>query len=151
MSMSLAPLASINRKRMSVKRIVGRLELPRSWVKAFLLILLSAFFVNVGVDHFINPEFYLAIMPAYLPLHSEAVYISGVFEVLGGISVLIPRLRSAAGWGLVALLIAVFPANIYMALNTDLFPEISPTLLYIRLVFQFIFIYWAYKVTRPGN
>lgn len=136
---------------MSVKRILGKLELPRSWVKALLLILLSAFFVNVGVDHFINPEFYLAIMPAYLPLHSEAVYISGFFEVLGGISVLIPRLRSAAGWGLVALLIAVFPANIHMALNADLFPEISPTLLYIRLVLQFIFIYWAYKVTRPGN
>jgi uncharacterized membrane protein len=79
------------------------------------------------------------------------VYISGFFEVLGGISVLMPRLRSSAGWGLVALLIAVFPANIHMALNADLFPEISPTLLYIRLVLQFIFIYWAYKVTRPGN
>jgi len=134
---------------MPFKQIVGKLELPSSWVKTLFLILLSAFFVNVGVDHFVNPEFYLAIMPGYLPLHSEAVYISGFFEILGGISVLIPRLRAAAGWGLVALLIAVFPANIHMAINTDLFPDISPTLLYVRLVFQFIFIYWAYAVTRP--
>ncbi|MBT4211957.1 MAG: DoxX family protein [Porticoccaceae bacterium] len=134
---------------MPFKQIVGKLELPSSWVKTLFLILLSAFFVNVGVDHFVNPEFYLAIMPGYLPLHSEAVYISGFFEILGGISVLIPRLRAAAGWGLVALLIAVFPANIHMAINTDLFPDISPTLLYIRLVLQFIFIYWAYAVTRP--
>ncbi|MBT3797848.1 MAG: DoxX family protein [Porticoccaceae bacterium] len=136
---------------MPFKQIVGKLELPSSWVKTLFLILLSAFFVNVGVDHFVNPEFYLAIMPGYLPLHSEAVYISGFFEILGGISVLIPRLRAAAGWGLVALLIAVFPANIHMAINTDLFPDISPTLLYIRLVLQFIFIYWAYAVTRPSR
>ncbi|MBT3671994.1 MAG: DoxX family protein [Porticoccaceae bacterium] len=136
---------------MPFKQIVGKLELPSSWVKTLFLILLSAFFVNVGVDHFVNPELYLAIMPGYLPLHSEAVYISGFFEILGGISVLIPRLRAAAGWGLVALLIAVFPANIHMAINTDLFPDISPTLLYIRLVLQFIFIYWAYAVTRPSR
>ena len=89
-------------------------------------------------------------MPAYLPLHAEAVYISGFFEVLGGVCVLIPALRSAAGWGLVALLIAVFPANIHMALNPDLFPEIASNLLYVRLIFQLIFIYWACSATRPS-
>ena len=136
---------------MQFRQIVGMLNLPHSWVKTVLLLGLSAFFINVGVDHFLNPEFYLAIMPDYLPLHLEAVYISGFFEILGGVSVLVPRLRSAAGWGLVVLLIAVFPANIHMAINTDLFPDISPTLLYIRLVFQFIFIYWAYAVTRPSK
>jgi uncharacterized membrane protein len=136
---------------MQFKQIVGKLGLPHSWVKTVLLLGLSAFFINVGVDHFVNPGFYLAIMPDYLPLHSEAVYISGFFEILGGVSVLIPRLRSAAGWGLVALLIVVFPANIHMAINTDLFPDIAPTFLYVRLVFQFIFIYWAYAVTRPSR
>ena len=136
---------------MQFRQIVGMLNLPHSWVKTVLLLGLSAFFINIGVDHFVNPEFYLAIMPDYLPLHLEAVYISGFFEILGGVSVLIPRLRSAAGWGLVVLLIAVFPANIHMAINTDLFPDIAPMLLYIRLVFQFIFIYWAYVVTRPSN
>lgn len=136
---------------MQFRQIVGMLNLPHSWVKTVLLLGLSAFFINVGVDHFVNPGFYLAIMPEYLPLHLEAVYISGFFEILGGVSVLVPRLRSAAGWGLVVLLIAVFPANIHMAINTDLFPDIAPMLLYIRLVFQFIFIYWAYVVTRPSN
>ena len=136
---------------MQFKQIVGMLNLPHSWVKTVLLLGLAAFFINVGVDHFVNPEFYLAIMPGYLPLHLEAVYISGFFEILGGVSVLVPRLRSAAGWGLVVLLIAVFPANIHMAINTDLFPDIAPMKLYIRLVFQFIFIYWAYVVTRPSN
>ncbi|MFM1605175.1 MAG: DoxX family protein [Porticoccaceae bacterium] len=136
---------------MQFRQIVGMLNLPHSWVKTVLLLGLSAFFINIGVDHFVNPGFYLAIMPEYLPLHLEAVYISGFFEILGGVSVLVPRLRSAAGWGLVVLLIAVFPANIHMAINTDLFPDISPTLLYIRLVFQFIFIYWAYAVTRPSK
>ncbi|MDE0748250.1 MAG: DoxX family protein [Porticoccaceae bacterium] len=136
---------------MQFRQIVGMLNLPHSWVKTVLLLGLSAFFINIGVDHFVNPEFYLAIMPDYLPLHLEAVYISGFFEILGGVSVLVPRLRSAAGWGLVVLLIAVFPANIHMAINTDLFPDIAPMLLYIRLVFQFIFIYWAYAVTRPSK
>ena len=136
---------------MQFRQIVGMLNLPHSWVKTVLLLGLSAFFINIGVDHFVNPGFYLAIMPEYLPLHLEAVYISGFFEILGGVSVLVPRLRSAAGWGLVVLLIAVFPANIHMAINTDLFPDIAPMKLYIRLVFQFIFIYWAYVVTRPSN
>ena len=136
---------------MQFRQIVGMLNLPHSWVKTVLLLGLSAFFINIGVDHFVNPEFYLAIMPDYLPLHLEAVYISGFFEILGGVSVLFHRLRSAAGWGLVVLLIAVFPANIHMAINTDLFPDIAPMLLYIRLVFQFIFIYWAYAVTRPSK
>jgi len=136
---------------MQFKEIAGKLNLPHSWVKTVFLLGLSVFFINVGVDHFVNPGFYLAIMPDYLPLHSEAVYISGFFEILGGVCVLIPGFRSAAGWGLVALLVVVFPANIYMAMNADLFPDISPVLLYIRLLFQFIFVYWAYAATRPSN
>jgi uncharacterized membrane protein len=130
--------------------VSSALQLPSSRVKSIALLGLAAFFINVGIDHFVNPTFYVNIMPAYLPLHLEAVYISGFFELLGGVCVLIPSLRSAAGWGLVALLIAVFPANIHMALNPDLFPEITLNLLYIRLVFQFIFIYWAYGATRPS-
>ena len=61
-----------------------------------------------------------------------------------------PSLRSAAGWSLVALLVVVFSVNIHMALNPDLFPEIASKLLYIFLVFQLIFIYWAYSATRPS-
>ncbi|MBE19515.1 MAG: DoxX family protein [Gammaproteobacteria bacterium] len=117
--------------------------------KKIALFGLAAFFINFGVDHFINPDFYLLIMPPAFPMHLEAVYISGFFEVLGGIGVLIPRLRKIAGWGLLFLLIAVYPANIYMAITPEEFPDISISLLYFRLVLQFLFFYWAYSVTRP--
>ena len=126
------------------------LKLPAGWWKKLVLFGLAAFFINVGVDHFVNPNFYLSIMPPALPLHSEAVYLSGFFEVLGGICVLIPGLRKIAGWGLVALLIAVYPANIYMAITPEAFPDLSIALLYARLALQFVFFYWAYSVTRPA-
>ena len=63
-------------------------------------------------------------MPPIFPLHLEAVYLSGLFEILGGVGVLIARTRSIAGWGLLALLIAVYPANIYMALTPEALPDI---------------------------
>ena len=132
-----------------INTILTSLQLPKGWWRKLILLGLAAFFINVGVDHFVNPDFYLDIMPPAFPLHAEAVYISGFFEVLGGISVLVPRLRKIAGWGLFALLVAVYPANIYMALNPEIFPDIPVTLLYIRLAFQFLFFYWAYIVTRP--
>ena len=125
------------------------LELATQWWRKFSLFGLSLFFIYFGIDHFINPEFYLSIMPPAFPLHAEAVYISGFFEILGGISVLIAPLRKIAGMGLVALLICVYPANIYMAITPEAFPEISIGLLYFRLPLQFLFIYWAYSVTRP--
>ena len=126
------------------------MKLHAGWWKKIVLFGLAAFFINVGVDHFVNPEFYLSIMPPAFPLHLEAVYISGFFEVLGGVGVLIPRLRKIAGWGLVALLVAVYPANIYMAITPEAFPEVSVELLYVRLAFQFLFFYWAFSVTRPA-
>ena len=88
-------------------------------------------------------------MPPIFPLHLEAVYLSGLFEILGGFGVLIARTRSIAGWGLLALLIAVYPANIYMALTPEAFPDISLFALYFRLALQFLFFYWAYSITRP--
>ena len=125
------------------------LKLPLGLWKKFVLFGLSAFFIYFGVDHFINPDFYLSIMPPSFPLHEEAVYISGFFEIVGGIGVLIPRFRKIAGWGLVALLIAVYPANIYMAIYPEVFPDIPIEMLYFRLALQFLFFYWAYSVTRP--
>ena len=126
------------------------LNLPSGWWKKLVLFGLAAFFINVGIDHFINPDFYLSIMPPAFPMHLEAVYISGFFEILGGICVLIPSLRIIAGWGLVALLIAVYPANIYMALTPEEFPDIPIAILYFRLPLQFLFFYWAYSVTREA-
>ena len=88
-------------------------------------------------------------MPPIFPLHLEAVYLSGLFEILGGVGVLIARTRSIAGWGLLTLLIAVYPANIYMALTPEVFPDIPLFALYFRLALQFLFFYWAYSITRP--
>ena len=131
-----------------LKRLSEALHIKASWYRLLLLLALSLFFINVGVDHFINPDFYLNIMPDYLPFHAEAVYLSGFFEILGGIVVLIPKLRALARWGLISLLIAVFPANIYMAMNPNLFPEFSLALLYFRLPLQFLFILWGLKATE---
>ncbi len=128
--------------------ILNILKLPTEWWRILSLFGLSVFFIYFGIDHFINPDFYLSIMPPAFPLHAEAVYISGFFEILGGICVLIPSLRKLAGWGLIALLISVYPANIYMAITPESFPEISIGLLYFRLPLQFLFIYWAYSITR---
>ncbi len=124
------------------------LELPRSRLKRIGLFALSAFFLFAGVQHFTNPDFFTAIVPPALPDPRLIVYVSGLFEIAGGIGVLIPRVRSLAGWGLVALLIAVFPANLHMAMNPELFPDLTPTQLYVRLPFQFLFIAWAWWATR---
>ena len=132
-----------------LSNILFALKLPLGIWKNLVLFGLSAFFIYFGIDHFINPDFYLSIMPPSFPLHEEAVYISGFFEIVGGIGVLIPRFRKIAGWGLVALLIAVYPANIYMAISPKAFPDIPIEILYFRLVLQFLFFYWAYSVTRP--
>lgn len=125
-------------------------NLPSGLLRNLNLLGLSVFFIYFGVDHFINPDFYLSIMPPSFPMHLEAVYISGLFEILGGIGVLLSKTRKLAGWGLFALLIAVYPANIYMALTPEAFPDIPLSALYFRLVLQFLFFYWAYSVTRPS-
>lgn len=106
--------------------------------------LLAAFFVTAGVYHFVNPQFYLRMMPPYLPWHEGLVFLSGLCEIGLGLLVLVPRYMRLAGWGLVALLIAIFPANLHMALNTHHFPEVSPAALYLRLPFQLVFIAWVY-------
>ena len=85
----------------------GFLRLPASNIKVCFLFALSLFFTYAGITHFTNAAFYVGIMPPWIPAHLELVYISGVCEIMAGIGVLIPRLRSLAGVGLVALLIAV--------------------------------------------
>jgi uncharacterized membrane protein len=125
------------------------LQLPKGLARKFALLALSAFFVLGGANHFLNPDFYVAMMPPYLPAHPALVSVSGVFEMLGGIGVLVPTVRARAGWGLVLLLVAVFPANLHMALNPELFPGLSGFALYARLPFQALFVAWAYWATRP--
>lgn len=119
-------------------------------LKTILKYLLFVFFVAAGLNHFINPAFYLKIMPPYLPWHLFLVYLSGFFEVALGVLLLAPVFTRVAAWGLIALLIAVFPANIQMAINPQLYPDISPPALWLRLPLQAVFIAWAYWYTRPA-
>jgi uncharacterized membrane protein len=98
--------------------------------------------VAVGVLHFVRPRFFEQIVPPYLPWPLALVYISGYFEILGGCCIMIPAVRRLAGWGLIALLIAVFPANIHMAVN-NVVPEgatFTPLQLWLRLPLQLVFI-----------
>ncbi len=106
-------------------------------------IILAVAFVVAGINHFRNPEVYLSMMPPWLPAHEWLNRISGAAEIAGGVGLLIPRLRNAAGIGLVLLLIAVFPANIQIALNGWPGMDIPRWVLFARLPFQLVFIAWV--------
>jgi uncharacterized membrane protein len=120
--------------------------------KQFLKYPLGLFFIAAGIGHFVMAEFFLAIMPPYIPWHHFFVYLSGVAEIALGVALLIPATTRLAAWGLIALLIAVFPANIHMALNPELFADFgTPTALWVRLPLQGVLIAWAFWYTRPGD
>ncbi|CAN5462547.1 DoxX family protein [soil metagenome] len=116
-------------------------------IKRILKWLLGIAFILAGINHFLNANFYLKMMPPYLPRHLFLIYLSGVFEIALGVLLLIPKFTRFAAWGLIALLIAVFPANIFMAFNPQMFPEFSRLALYARLPLQFVLIAWAYWFT----
>lgn len=118
-------------------------------VKVILKYLMAIFYIGAGVNHFLNPDFYLKIMPPYLPWHLELVYLSGVIEIALGLLLLIPKYTRLAAWGIILLLIAIFPANIHLALNPQIFPDVDPTVHLIRLPFQGLFLLWAWWYTRP--
>src|SRR4028119_1045708 len=105
-------------------------------IKLLSKYLLGLAFALAGLYDFINPAFYLRMMPPYLPWHLFLVYLSGCFEATLGLLLLIPRYTRYAAWGLIALLVAVFPANVHMALNPQLYPDISPHTLWLRLPLQ---------------
>jgi uncharacterized membrane protein len=117
-------------------------------LKLAMQFLLGAFFVLAGLNHFRVPEFYVSIMPRYLPWHEQLVNISGVCEIVLGLLLVVPRYTVAASWGIIALLIAVFPANIHMAMNPNQYPDVSPMLLWLRLPLQVVMIAWAYWFTQ---
>jgi uncharacterized membrane protein len=121
-----------------------------SRTKAVSKYLLAIFMVGAGTMHFVRTEFYVKIMPPYLPSHRELVYLSGVFEIVLGVSLLIPRLSRLAAWGIIALLIAVFPANIYVYQHQDLVPA-PPIFHFLRLPLQGVFLLWAYWHTRSPS
>ncbi|NYF77838.1 DoxX family protein [Granulicella arctica] len=112
--------------------------------------LLAILFIVAGALHFVAPQLYLKIMPPYLPWHLALIYISGAAEICGGVGLLAPMTRHAAAWGLVALLIAVMPANVYMATAHVSVPGVmgQSWAQWLRLPLQIPLIYWAWLYTR---
>jgi uncharacterized membrane protein len=117
--------------------------------------LLAAFFAFAGTMHFVRPREYAAIMPPYVPAHNEAVAVSGAAELIGGLAVIPRPTRSFAGWWLIAVLAAVFPANVHMAHHPDEVAKkgvpadrIPAWLLWARLSLQPLIMVWAWRTTR---
>jgi uncharacterized membrane protein len=113
----------------------------------------AGLFVASGILHFAKSDVYLRLMPPFIPMHSEIVAISGVVEGTLGLLLLVPRAQHAAAWGLVATLVAIFPANIYGAVtagtSNPAMPDISVEVAWLRLPIQPLLIAWAYWYTRP--
>lgn len=109
------------------------------------------FFVAAGANHFINPDFYLKIIPPYLPAHDAINAISGAAEMLIGLMIAFPQTQRLGGYLAIALLVAVFPANIYLYQHQELFPGVPPLAHLARLPLQALFIYWAYVAGGLGR
>ncbi len=120
------------------------------WYKTGLRILLAVAMIVIGAIHFTDPEPFEKIVPDYLPYHLALVYLSGFFEVLAGIGLLIPQVSRFAAWILVVLFIAVFPANLYQAVNNIAVPALphDPPLIGLRFPFQALLVVWAWWFTR---
>ena len=107
--------------------------------------IMSLFYVSVGINHFLNPEWFVKIVPPILlEFDYELVYLSGVCEVIFGLLILIPKARYYAAWGLILTLAAVFPANIYLAQTNGVAMDTTAAVAWYRLPFQTVFILLAY-------
>ena len=123
-------------------------------MKRVLLWVMAAFYVVGGYNHLMNPDFYVRIMPPSLPNPEWLNVLSGLAEIILGVFVLEPKVRVYAAWGIIALLIAVFPANVYVAvenLGTGGPGTGNAVFNYVRLPFQALFAVWAWWYTRPDQ
>jgi uncharacterized membrane protein len=118
-------------------------------MKKISLYIMILFYAGAGINHFIHPAVYLQIMPPWLPWHSQLVFISGVAEVLCALLLLFSKARRVGAWALIALLIAVFPANIQMLLNYKQDNNPMIWIAVLRLPIQLLLIWWAYSFTKP--
>jgi len=122
-------------------------------IKTVFRWLLTVFLVAAGANHFRDPDTFVAMIPEALPARLAAVYISGVAEILGGLGLILPATRKLAAWGIIALLIAVFPANLHMAINDVPLggARLPGWALWGRLPLQLVGIAWAYWFTRDDR
>lgn len=105
-------------------------------------------FILAGANHFRATAFYVSIIPDYLPWHLQLVYMSGAAEIALGVLLFFRRFASLAAWGTIALMVAVFPANLQMALHSERYPQFDPAMLWWRLPLQALLIAFAYWLTR---
>jgi uncharacterized membrane protein len=113
--------------------------------------LLALAFTAAGTLHFVRPRMYEEIMPSYLPAHHALVLASGAAEIAGALALLHPRTRRLGGLWLAAVLAAVYPANVHMALHPDRYPGLAPGVLWARLPIQPLLVWWALRATRPPD
>ena len=125
-----------------IQENIDMLMLPK--IKILSIYLMGIFYIVVGIKHFQDPGWFVQIIPPILPYKYALVYISGLFEVLLGVLLMIPNFQSSAAKGLIILLICVYPANIYLAQTNGAALGISPLIAWGRLPFQFVFIGLAY-------
>jgi len=116
----------------------------KSKIKTLSIIIMALFYIMAGTNHFINPDWYVRIVPPILPFKTAIVYISGILEIILGTLLIFPKTRFIASWGLILLLVAVYPANIYVALTNGEVMDTTPLIAWGRLPFQFVFIGLAY-------
>jgi uncharacterized membrane protein len=113
--------------------------------------LLGLMFLGGGIVHMVNPAVYLPMMPDYLPYHLELVYLSGVIEIVIGAAFFIERYRRLAAWGMIALMIAVFPAHVHMFVHAERFTDVPYAAIVLRMPMQAVLIWWAWLYTRASS
>lgn len=114
-------------------------------MKRISLILMSLLYISAGIYHFINPTFYLKIMPDYIPSHLMMIYLSGAIEIILGIALLLKKFQKTAGWLIILMLIVFIPVHIKMIQDTWISLNIKFITALVRLPLQFVLIYWTYK------
>ncbi len=112
-------------------------------------IAMGLLYVTAGITHWVMPKFFVAIVPDYLPAHRELVLISGAAEFAGGLGVLLRPTRRFAAWGLITLLVCVFPANLWMVQHANRYRPVPLWMLWGRLPLQLLMTWWAWLYTRP--
>jgi len=111
------------------------------------LIVMAVVYILAGINHFIQPKFYLRIMPPALPYPKLLNQVSGLAEIVLGILLLVPQFSQLAAWGIILLLVAVFPANVYHLMARGAGMKVPIWMLWLRLPMQGVLIYWAWLYT----
>ncbi len=122
------------------------------WVKLFFKLLLAVFFIGGGINHFVSPDFYLPLMPDYIPAHEFMVQLSGVTEIVAGVMLLSPSLSRWGAWFIIAHLVVFFTVHFWMIQHaSDKYSEVPLWALWFRIVMQVVFIVWASWFVSPNT